>query len=54
MADLSRIHDACACRNRICPIALLIAGIAMGITGCVVASVGFGTMPKDMFDYTNQ
>jgi hypothetical protein len=38
----------------ICPVALLITGIVIGITGCVVAAVGFGTQPKDMFDYSNQ
>jgi hypothetical protein len=49
----SRLHSAVTCRNALCPIILLSVGIATGITGIIVAAVGFGKRPKDMYDNAN-
>ena len=34
-------------------IALTVAGVVLGIGGCVIAAVGFGLSAKDMYDYPN-
>lgn len=50
---MARCSDTCSCRNLVCAITFLVIGIAFVVAGGVIAAVGFGTRPKDMFDTPN-
>jgi hypothetical protein len=49
----SRCYATCCCQNVICGVVLLVIGVVAGITGCIVAAVGFGQRPDDMYDQAN-
>lgn len=48
-----KYSDACFCRNLTCGIIFLTVGTLCVVAGGIIAAVGFGTRPKDMFDTPN-
>lgn len=49
----SKLSDACYCRNLTLGIVFLTIGTLSVVAGGIIAAVGFGTRPKDMFDTQN-